>query len=140
YSHFSIVGETAICLYTLPNALDFLLDLHYNVANVRILLCSLICKLLSFLNAFRKVFGKEGSLHIASECLGREALIIPLVKLFGEHMKILRVVGLALAIFLLKFILMWDVFRSMEGALISFFSTFSHMMNFLQASIHTTPF
>jgi len=53
-------------------------------------------------------------------------------------MKILRVVGLALAILLLKFILMWDVFRSFEGALVSFFTTFSSMMDFLQATLTTS--
>lgn len=83
------------------------------------------------------VFGKEGGLYIASECLGREALSIPLVRLLGD-MKILRVVGLALAILLLKFILMWDVFRSFEGALVSFFTTFSSMMDFLQAALTTS--
>ncbi|KKT62159.1 MAG: hypothetical protein UW74_C0019G0013 [Candidatus Giovannonibacteria bacterium GW2011_GWC2_44_8] len=50
-------------------------------------------------------------------------------------MKILRAIGFLLAIFGLKFVLMWSVFRAFEGSLISLFRTFSSLMSAVPANL-----
>jgi len=49
-------------------------------------------------------------------------------------MKILRVIGLILAIFFIKFLLMRGVFGAFEGALISLFTTFETLMKNISAA------
>jgi len=55
-------------------------------------------------------------------------------------MKILRVIGLALAVSLFKFLLMRGVFGAFESALVSFFDAFKAIMDTANQATSLTSF